>query len=435
MGLINRFSGKNKEEEQQKILEHEKEKAHRDAVEEQKKAHEGMAWPGIPRLNALNAQGRMAQATDSLTELKKDEVGELVYEPNLTPEMLDLLTEQELFFLQLTMALFNAKAPLTNYEKNYRVLYNEILGRIHRTEKFFLLMDRRTGYPLIDSGYVCVYFERNRADQAAEMYKSQFRDVAVIEQNGETLPSQEDGKRSMSLFDYLYYIGAENIMLDNGWYKCAVKRSEIAVPPNWNVDPQKAAPTNPKLAFAMIDYVSEVRWPVKYEKREEILKKKTDLMMRLIPTGKYIIPARVVDLNIGEVEADDEPKKPVKQFQLPAVKVNDKMYLPIFTDMLEYSKKFGKTEMKPIGFEYKNLLKHVTGEISGIIINPNGEGILIPREKAQSLLFALAGSGKKKTKSQNVAEEEKGQNSEQSTAEEKEADQDVENEEPTDKKD
>ena len=47
--------------------------------------------------------------------------------------------------------------------------------------------------------------------------------------------------------------------------------------------------------------------------------------------------------------------------------------------------------MRPVGFEYKNLLRFVAGNIEGLIINPSGQGIVVPRDKAQELLLRAAG--------------------------------------------
>lgn len=392
MGLKDLFGGKNRAAEQERILEEQKAKEHQDLVDAQKKAHENESWPSVPRLNILNIKDNKNEVEDPLSKERKDEVGALVFEPDLTPDQVAGLSLQELLFLQLTMTVFNRKAALHNYEKNHRVVYNEFLGRIHKAEKVYVLYDKRTGYPLIDGGFVPVYLDKEHADRAVELYKVQFRDVAVVERNGEEAPAAENGQKPIALFDYLYYIGAENIVVDNGWYKGIVRRSEISVPMDWNSDPKKTPPSNPALSFAMTDYVSEMRWPVKYEKRAEIIRKKTDRMMALIPTGRYIIPSRVSDVTPEQLEKlGPDAQKMAKQVQFPAVKVNEKMYLPIFTDLFEYSKKFAKTDMRPVGFEYKNLLRFVAGGIEGIIINPNGQGIVVPKEKAEELLLKAAG--------------------------------------------
>ena len=391
MGLKDLFGGKNRAAQQEKILEEQKAQEHQNQVDAQKKAHENESWPTVPRLNILNIKDSKINVEDPLTQERKDEIGSLVFEPDLTPDQVAGLSVQELLFLQLTMTVFNRKAALANYEKNHRVVYNEFLNRIHKAAKVYVLYDKRTGYPLIDGGFVPVYLEKERAEKAVELYKAQFRDVTVMERDGEEAPAAENGAKPIALFDYLYYIGAENIVVDNGWYKGIVKRSEISAPMDWNSDPKKTPPSNPALAFAMTDYVSEMRWPVKYEKREEIIKKKTERMMALIPAGRYIIPSRVSDVTPEQLEKLPENQRSAKQVQFPAVKVNEKMYLPIFTDLFEYSKKFAKTDMRPVGFEYKNLLRFVAGGIEGVIINPNGQGIVVPRDKAQELLFRAAG--------------------------------------------
>ncbi len=392
MGLMDLFGGKNRAAEQERLLEEQRQQEHQRQVEQQKKAHENEPWPQIPRLNILNIKDTKLEVEDSITNERKDEIGQLVFEPDLSADQVAGFTVQELLFLQLTMTVFNRKAALSNYEKNHRVVYNELLSRIHKAEKFYVLYDKRTGYPLIDGGFVPIYLEKDRAEKAAELYKAQFRDVLVMERDGEAAPLKEDGGRPIAFFDYLYYIGAENVVVDNGWYKGIVKRSEISAPMDWNSDPKKTPPSNPALAFAMTDYVSENRWPVKYEKRAEILQKKTDRMMLLIPKGRYIVPSRVVDVDPATApDVGPDGQKPTKQVQFPAVKVGEKMYLPLFTDLFEYTKKFGKTDMKPVGFEYRNLLRFVTGGIEGLIINPNGQGIVISAEKARNLMLREAG--------------------------------------------
>jgi hypothetical protein len=385
MALMDLFGSKSRAERQEREIEEQKEKAHREQVEAQKKAHEEENWPGLPRLNILNIKDSKVTAEDSLTPERKEQVGELVYEPELTPDQVTELSLQELLFLQLTMTLFNRKSPLVNYEKNHRIVYNEFLSRIHRAEKIYVLYDRRTGYPMIDGGFVPVYLEKERAEKAVELYKAQFRDCIVAERDGEAAPLRENGAKPIALFDYFYYLGVENIVVDNGWYKGIVKRSEMSAPMDWNTDASKTPPSNPALAFALTDYISELRWPVKYEKRDEIVKKKMERMMALIPKGRYMIPSRVADLTKEQAEKlEKEGKKPQKQVQFPAIKVGEKMYLPVFTDLFEYSKKFGKSDMKPVGFEYKNLERLIAGGMEGIVINPNGQGIVVPKDKMQA---------------------------------------------------
>ena len=384
MAWMDLFGGKSRAAQQEKELEEQKAKAHQEQVDAQRKAHEGEPWPGVPRLNILNIKDSRPEAEDSLTPEQKDRVGALVYEPELSPEQAAELSLQELLFLQMTMTLFNRKAALLHYEKNHRVIYNEFLSRIHKAQKLYVLYDKRTGYPLIDGGFVPVYLEKERAEKAVELYKAQFRDCTVVERDGEAAPLRENGARPIALFDYFYYLGIENVVVDNGWYKGVVKRSEMSAPMDWNADAGKTPPSNPALVFAITDYISELRWPVRYEKREEIVRRKTERMMALVPKGRYLIPSRVAAVTKEQAEAmEKEGKKPQQQVQFPAIKLNEKLYLPVFTDVFEYSKKFGKSDMKPVGFAFQNLSRLIGNGMEGIVINPGGQGIVIPKEKMQ----------------------------------------------------
>ena len=127
MGLMDLFGGKNRAAEQEKALEEQKVQEHQNQVEAQRKAHEGEAWPQIPRLNILNIKDSNMEVEDTISAERKDEIGQLVFEPNLTADQVSGLTVQELLFLQLTMTVFNRKTALANYEKNHRVVYNEFL--------------------------------------------------------------------------------------------------------------------------------------------------------------------------------------------------------------------------------------------------------------------------------------------------------------------
>ena len=54
MGLRDLFGGKSRAAEQERILEEQKTQEHQNAVDAQKKEHENLPWPTVPRLNILN---------------------------------------------------------------------------------------------------------------------------------------------------------------------------------------------------------------------------------------------------------------------------------------------------------------------------------------------------------------------------------------------
>lgn len=396
MGLFDHFGSRKKaaEEKAAREAEEQKEQAREAVIAEQKKAHEGLAWPRVMAMNLLrvNKPSSANAIEDPISDARKEEIGNLIYQPTLTPEDVQGLNLQELLFLLDTHEIFNRKAPLADYESNHRVIYNDLLRRIHEAEKFYILYDRATGYPLVDGGFGLVYLDRDHAEQAAKVYENQFRKPAVIERPGEGAPEPEEGPRPILLFDYLYYLGMENIIIDNGWYKAAIKRSEISAPPaSWEPDPAKIPPAAPNLAFAMIDFLGEAKWPVKYEKREERLRRKMDRINALIPLQKYVIPVRVMTSETGE-----NAENPKKQVKFPIIKLRvktrdsemDQNMIPLFTDLFEYAKNFsGKSEFRPVTFAYRDIVKFLRSA-DGFVINPRGESIVIPAKRAIELAAA-----------------------------------------------
>ena len=74
MGLRDLFGGKSRAAEQERILEEQKAQEHQNAVDAQKKAHENLPWPTVPRLNILNIKDSNLLAEDPLTAERKDEI-------------------------------------------------------------------------------------------------------------------------------------------------------------------------------------------------------------------------------------------------------------------------------------------------------------------------------------------------------------------------
>lgn len=399
MGLFDLFGSKKKAAQQEEAqLEERKAQQHQEAVDALKKEHEGIRWPAPLPLNLLKTGGAgqadTAGIEDPLTEERKNEIGALIYEPKITAEDAAALDLQELLFVMTAHLVFHKASPLPDYESNHRALYNELLRRIHEASRLYILYDAATGYPLLDSGYALVYLEEEHAKKAASLYARQFRKAVVMDRAGESYIPEDESKKQIPLFDYLYYLGMENVLIDNGWYKAPVKRSEISAPPTFAVDPKKIPPAAPALAFAMCDFVGEMRWPVKYDKRDEVVRKKMDRMNALIPGAKYVVPVMTGTAAAGTATGEESladgqslPKQEVK-FPLVEMKSPDgktsKKFLPVFTDLFEYSRNFAQSEFKPAAFPYASLLAFLAGN-DGFVINPKGQSIVVPKERAPQI--------------------------------------------------
>lgn len=358
---------------------------------------------------ATTAQPQPTILSDPLTPERKDEVGALVYEPTLKPDMLKDLNLQETLFLEAALLIAHKQHPLDNYDQNRQVIRNHFLDMVRAQEKIYVLYDARTGYPLLDGSFVLMYLEKEHAEIAAKLYAEQMRSVKIIEVPGMAAePAQHDGKIQMKIFDYLFFLGAENIVIDNGWYKGFLRRSEISAPFYINEDPEKIPPYNPAISFALTDYVGELRWPVQYGKRKELLQAKFNSVMKLVPKGTYLLPFRNLDedtANAGAQAADGaaaeqtatpthdgmaettdaatesaEAAKKNHRVQLPMVTLNGKNFMPVYTDIFEFSKKFANSGFRPTRADFQTISRFM-GNYDGFIINPQGQAMVIERQK------------------------------------------------------
>ncbi|WP_022762756.1 MULTISPECIES: SseB family protein [unclassified Butyrivibrio] len=394
MGIFNFLGGKKNKEEEEALLEQQEAERKEQAISELKEKHKELGWPTPGKLNPVKTEGmEEVSFEDPLTDERKDEIGELVYEENLNPETIKFFSLQELLFLLTVQEKFNKVAPLPGYEANHRKVYNEILGRVRDARTLYVLFDKTTGYPFIDHGYINIYSSEEYAEEAVKVFAKQFRQLAVRPCKADN--EAESASERRTFFDYLYYLGIENFIVDNGYYRAHFKRNEIvAAPDDWGGNGDKS-PKNPALVFAILDFLGEARWPVKYEKREEVLKAKEMRMATAAQAAKYIVPMQ----HEGPVEVLDDGRFKFTadtKIRFPEIKSTDeKHFLPVFTDGIEFSKMFRNTEYRGAVFGFADILKFV-GDKAGVIINPAGEKIMIPRERMLALhLVGQAAEAKK----------------------------------------
>ncbi len=471
MALFDFLGGNKKKAEAEQKIEEQKQEQHDLAVQRQEEEHKDFKWPGLmpinlfvrkpeekPHLTVVNGSAGQEDAADStqeetaatetesttaetqteapqpkpssqiedpLTPERKAEIGKIIFEPEIKPEMLKGLNLQEILFLEVSLVTANRQSPLENYEQNHQQIRNQFLNMVRSANKLYVIYDARTGYPLLDGGYAQMYLDEDHANIAAKLYQEQLRLTKVIEVPGMSADSERpDGKIQLKIFDFMFFLGLENVIVDNGWYKGFLRRSEISAPFYINEDPAKIPPYNPALSFALIDYVAEVKWPVNYGKRQEILQGKFNRIMQLVPKSTFIIPMRSLE-ETDSVQPEDEHEddsvshsdvpsaaaatqvtedadtaaatasQKNHRIQLPVMRINEKNMLPVFTDIFEYSKKFGNTDFKPIRADFKSVNRFIPN-YNGMILNPQGAGMVIERRDsaAQSAAQAAAQAAK-----------------------------------------
>ena len=348
MGIFNLFGGKKGEDDAAKAeqeLAVKKEKT----IEEIKEAHADLSWPVIQKINPVNAKGTEEILMDeTVSDERKDEIGPYIYEEEISADIIKSLSSQELLFLLTALEMYHKKSPLPGFEKNHRNIYNEVLGRVRDAEYLYVLYDAATGYPFIDHGFGNVYLEEEIANKAVELFAKQFRRLVVRKCKVENDQLPANVKRGF--FDYLYYIGIDNLVVDNGAYRARFKL-------------------------------------VNYEKRPDIVKAKEMRMISLIRSGSFIVPMQ----HEGPVETTEDGRmkmgKDTKIKFLIVKDPNGKQFLPIYTDAIEFTKKLAGPEWNAAVFKYQDILKFVQDK-DGISINPAGQGIMIPKDRMMAIEMA-----------------------------------------------
>ena len=387
MGIFSIFGNKKNGEASEQEAEQAQSQKKANAKEEAIKAHEGLEWPVIGRINPINTkESEGEKAEETVPSEKKDEIGAMIYEEEIDPEYVKGLSGQELLFLLTALEVFNKKAALPGFEKNHRLIYNEVLGRVRDAEYLFVLYDQTTGYPFIEQGFANVYFEQELAEKAAEIFNKQFRKVAARKCQIED-PNYKGGGK-FGFFDYLYYIGIENLLVDNGGYRARFKRNEIvAAPGEWSGAERRPEPVNSALNFAMIDFLEEVRWPVKYEKRDDILKAKEMRMLSLIRGAQLLVPTQ----HEGPTEVDENGRIKIgkdTKLKFMVVKTkDDKQFLPVYTDPFEFAKQGVTKDWNAGVFRYQDVIRFIQDR-EGLVINPLGQSVVLTKDRIMALEVA-----------------------------------------------
>ena len=355
------FNRKNKAEEEAKAQQAAEEQ-HAKEVNEIKESYSDLPLPTIlPMIqNKVNGEDVADDPEDTVTEERKRELADLLFEPELDFKAVEQMPLQEVLFLMLTLELYNKVAPLDNFQKNHRILYNEVLARVRDAKTVYVLFDRRTTYPFLYNGCVCIYLNKEYAQEAVQEFKKILRELEVRE-----LPGEGAENNAASVFAYLNFLGMNMLLIDNGKYRCRFRREEIRVDMTFGAtEEEKKAPTNPALAYALCDFLQEARWPVSYEKRQEVLKEKEKRMLDLLQKGTFMLP----------FTSNEEGKRGV----LTRKDKNGKQFLAIFSDEVELAKERlpqqGQWRYQKVPF---NVLPAFMGNLEGAILNPNGHRIVI----------------------------------------------------------
>ncbi len=299
---------------------------------------------------------------------REDELLPLLLEERIPAEHLKPLKIQECIFLLCSLQSMNSQEPVEHYAEKGNLLFSTIIDKLNDAPSLYITLDETTGLPFITGDTVDVYSAKKLAQQAASFYGSQNRHLLVREVSKEDsgLPGH------IGLFAWLYYLGMERILVDNGAYKIVLNRADLLPPPDEDQLKRMEVPvTNPSLRFAMADFLGEVRWRVSYKERQDNIKAKEGRLMEELCRARLLIPVKGEALKQGiRILPQDT------SLNIPRVEDNEgRAFLPLFTDWLDFQRAYSKEEWGAMVIPVMDGIA-IAGE-DGIVINPLGENLIL----------------------------------------------------------
>lgn len=261
------------------------------------------------------------------------------------------------------------KSELEKGDRIISAVGGDITDKVKETETLYVLFDQKTALPFVGMHCAEVYTKEEYANQAVEHYEKVYRNITVKEVSKEHM----EATGGLPLFAYLYYMGLENVIIDNGIKGVMIKRSEVLAPPDWSNLPELQVPvTNPDLRFKLNCYLSELRSGITYDGQKEMIKKQEAETVAAMREGKYLMPVQKGEGLAFAIMKDREGK----------------IYQPMFTDWIEFHKIYDKKEWGGMIGTFKDCVS-LGYQRDGIVINPLGENMTLGKELIQNMFGDL----------------------------------------------
>ncbi len=315
-----------------------------------------------------------------MTEERRRELSPMIFQKEWAPEALESLSIQENIFLLHTMEEFQKQSALSNYEEKYDVLYQHLLKRIKEAETLYVLMDKSTGFPFINRGAVDLFSEKQLAEKGKEALEKQFRKLEIRE-----IHAGEPVEYGENLFAYFALLGMDAIMVDNGAFRIMVDRKELEPTPVIPLPRGTAKLENPLLREALLEYMQEIRWTVKYEQRADVIRQLEQDLFEVMRDARFLVAVRPPE-GLPPNLKEGEPLPKNTPIQIPLLTASDqKKFLAVFTDWTEFLKVYQLEKWKGLLVTLKEIMP-LMKQADGVVFNPRGENMTVLKENMTKVL-------------------------------------------------
>ncbi len=287
------------------------------------------------------------------------------------------LTIQECLERMYELRAGEEEKPAHPAEEELRQLQHAVLDKVLHAPMLYVLQDETTGLPFLTDRTAEVYSTRELAEEAVAFYTVQHRNLFVRE-----VPREKTGLPCrVGLFEWFWYLGVGEVLLDNGASSLTLPLKRFCEPPKLPNDKVPLPVVNPRLRSAMIDDLEEERWQVDYEDREDNLAEKRSELREAISEARLLAPVRQKEAGLKLGVNSVGPQK-AGALALPRVKNGrQESFLPLFTDWLEFQGAYSRTEWGVVVLTLEEALQAAGDD--GIVVNPLTENLILEPEQIQ----------------------------------------------------
>ncbi|WP_257676462.1 enhanced serine sensitivity protein SseB [Clostridium felsineum] len=315
-----------------------------------------------------------------LDEARKDQIGVVfLLKKDTSIKKIRRLNIQEIIFLICSARFFKSKQTIIsdNFQKKIDIFTKVLLEKIKNADELFIIYDKNTEYPYIDSkGRVWIFSK----EKYAVHVKDYFAKTMSLE------VKRVIGQEVVNEFDNFYRLGIEKIIVDNGQYAVEIKRDEILKKFNSKNTLTINIPVeNPKLQYSMIRFFQNLYDRDEYKGKKEFLSKLEVKMLDELVSAKYLVPIKV--RNGAPIISREQINTVLNKKDTEIASIvsdDDTNWLPAFTDWEEFERIYHKNMWKGYIASYDELME-LCSKMSGVVINCRGLALHIDEKNRRVL--------------------------------------------------
>lgn len=248
----------------------------------------------------------------------------------------------------------------------------ELIRKIQTLGEVYTILSRATRLPYVIcdpqsfNDQVWIFENKEDLEKAAKPLTDKKNPVAAI---------KVENKSYLSFYTTLYTLGVNSLVFYEKDKATELDLEEIVKKPDFSSLPKEKQPLfNPQLQLSGIYFMQELRRGEANEEKENLSELEEEVAANVVKS-RFLMA-------VQRPEKDQDPKN----VQVPYIKNNKgEVYQPLFSDAEEFRKfnKDKKLQALLVGFD--NLEKVLIPVAKGVIINPQGFNLIIPKEKIQGL--------------------------------------------------